>query len=246
MQIPDPVVVQQAGGKVVWVKDKGPEHVVFEYWIYCWLGQDAFSKQKELFDRIQACSYDLGSLAIICRNYVCKRDGIQKFHETYLTGPTPIPVEKWNAHHQLLEEAVVDIESFFWFANRLLTHVALTLNYFFKKLKPRTRSGDGVRSHSTLVGSRVWKLLPSGLQDMAIELKTNVSDFRNSDVEHDMKFWRSRKPSFDSLKQGEAAHVRITFPPTPSLYPEKPLREHWILLHDYLTEVAKFLGSQMK
>jgi hypothetical protein len=145
MYIPDPVVVQQPGGNVVWVKEKGPQHVVTEYWIFCWLGPNAFSNQKELFDRVQACSRALGSLAIVCRNYASKRDGVQTFHEEYLTGPVTIPFEKWNAHHQLLEEVVVDIESFYWFANRLLTQVALTLNYFFKKvLKAKIPNGKHI------------------------------------------------------------------------------------------------------
>jgi hypothetical protein len=60
-----------------------------------------------------------------------------------------------------------------------------------------------------------------------------------------MKYWRSRETSFASLKQGEEKHVRITFPPAPEVHPERPLRELWILLHDYVTEVAKFLGSQL-
>lgn len=27
--------------------------------------------------------------------------------------------------------------------------------------------------------------------------------------------------------------------------PERPLRELWIAIHDYVTDVAKFLGSQI-
>src|SRR6266566_489153 len=107
MYIPDPAVVQRPGGRVVWVKKKGPEHVVSEYWIFCWLGPGAFSKHKELFDRIQACSHALGSLAVVCRNYASKRDRIQRFRKVYL-GPVTIPFEEWNAQHQLLEEVVVD------------------------------------------------------------------------------------------------------------------------------------------
>ena len=104
MIIPDPAVVQQPGGKVVWVKKKSPEHIVSEYWIFCWLGPTAFSKEKQLFERIQACSHALGSLAIICRRYASKRNSVQEFHDEYLTGPVTIPFEKWNAHQLLLEE----------------------------------------------------------------------------------------------------------------------------------------------
>jgi hypothetical protein len=113
----DPVVVMRPGGRVEWMKEKGPEHVVTEYYIYSYLGENTFKKHNELFKRTQACSYELGALAIICRSYAIKRDKIQEFHDKYLTGSTLIPFAKWNAHHQWLEEAVVDIESFFWFAN---------------------------------------------------------------------------------------------------------------------------------
>jgi hypothetical protein len=185
MYVPDAAVVQQPGGKVVWVKEKGPEHVVFQYFIYCWLG-DAFTNHKELFDRILACSYELGSLAIICRSYASKRSEIQKFHDLYLTGYKTIPLEEWNHHHELLEEAVVDIESFFWFANRLLTHVALTLNYFFKKANPAIKITKGVKSHSTLIRSSIFSFLPPNLQKAAKQLETDISDFRNTKIEHSM------------------------------------------------------------
>jgi hypothetical protein len=46
MFIPDPAVVQRAGGKVEWVKPKGPEHIVWEYWIFCWLGPQRLFKAK--------------------------------------------------------------------------------------------------------------------------------------------------------------------------------------------------------
>jgi hypothetical protein len=29
------------------------------------------------------------------------------------------------------------------------------------------------------------------------------------------------------------------------MYPERPLRELWISIHDYITDVAKFLGLQI-
>lgn len=241
----DPAVVQRPGGKVEWIKEKGPEHGIFEYYIYCWLGRDAFSKHRELFSRIQASSHELISLAIICRSYSTTRNTIQVFHETYLTGPTIIPLVEWNANYQLLEEAVVGIESFFWFANRLLTHVAQTLNYFFKKVKRQAPNGMGVRSHSTFVDSAVCKLLPSDLQDEARQLKARISDFRNADIEHDMKYWRTRKAVFSGQTTGEERQVKINFPPTTAVHPEKPLRELWIEIHDYLTEVAKYIGSQL-
>lgn len=244
MSVLDPAVVMKSGGRVVWLKEKGPEHVVNEYFIYCWLGRNIIVQQQELLDRIHACSNELGSLAIICRSYASTRDKIQRFHEVYLTGPQVIPLEEWNAHYQLLEEAVVDIESFFWFANRLLTHVALTLNYFFKKLKPQLVKIKGIRSHATFVNSDALKLLPDNLQTTAIKLRTSISDFRNEDIEHNMRYWRTRKAGYVSSKEGEEGNVNITFPPKPSVFPEKPLRELWIDLHDYLTEVAKFLGSQ--
>jgi hypothetical protein len=246
MYIPEPAVVMRAGGKVEWVKQKGPEHVVFEYFIYCGLGLNAHSKYRELFERVQACSNELGSLAIVCRNYASKRDRVQHFHDKYLTGPASIPFEEWNANHLLLEEAVVDIQSFFWIASRLLNHIALTLSYFFRKVKLRVPSGQGVKSHSTLVESAIFDLLPSHLQDSARILKKSVSDFRNVDVEHDMKYWRSRKAKFAVTTPGDKAQVHITFPPTPNVRPETPLRELWIELHGYLTDIANFLGSQIK
>jgi hypothetical protein len=79
--------VQRAGGKVEWVKPKGPEHIVQEYWIFCWLGLNAFSKQKQIFDRILACSRALGSLAIVWRRYAAERKSVQEFREKYLAGP---------------------------------------------------------------------------------------------------------------------------------------------------------------
>lgn len=245
MYIPDSAVVMRSGGRVEWIKERGPEHVVHDYFIYCSLGLNAHTKQRELFERVQACSHELGSLAVICRNYASRRAQIQGFHETYLTGPTSIPFEEWNRYHLLLEEAVVDIESFFWFANRLLTRIALTLSYFFRKVKPSVPSGVGVKSHSSLVKSDIFSFLPPDLQSAAKQLKVSVSDFRNSDVEHDVKYWRIRKANF-AKDGGEGPDVKISFPPIPNLHPEKPLRMLWVELHDYLTGVASFLGSQLR
>lgn len=239
-------MVQLPGGKVVWLKEKGPEHIVPEYWIFCWLGRNAFTDHKELLDRIQACSYALRSLAIICRSYASNRENIRAFHDEYLTGPVTIRFEKWNAHILSLEEAVVDIESFYWFGNRLLTHVALTLNYFFKKIaKPKVPVRGGVKSHSTLVKSSIFHLLPENLQEMATDLNTEIAEFRNEYIEHDMEYWRTRNTEFASPQHGLDRQVGVTIPSAAKVYPERPLRELWISLHDYTTEVAKFLGSQI-
>ena len=81
---------------------------MWEYWIFCWLGPNAFSKQKQIFDRIVACSHGLGSLAIIWRRYAAERKSVEEFRAKYLTGPVTIPIDEWNAHHHLLEQVVVD------------------------------------------------------------------------------------------------------------------------------------------
>jgi hypothetical protein len=140
----------------------------------------------------------------------------------------------------------VDIQSFFWFAGRLLNHVALTLRYFFRKVKPSVSSGQGVKSHPTLVGSPILEFLPSELQDAAKKLETAISDFRNADVEHDLRYGRNRKPKFDHEQPGKVAEVRITVPPAPNVHPEKPLREQWIEVHDSVSNVSSFLGSPLK
>jgi hypothetical protein len=243
MYFSDPVIVMRPGGRVEWLKEKGPEHVVSEYYIYTYLGDNTFTNHNELFKRVQACNYELGALAIICRNYAIKRDKIQQFHDTYLTGPTSIPLSLWNSHHLWLEEAVVDIESFFWFANRLLTQVALTLNYFFKKIRPDLGKGKGVRSHITFVKSGLLTSLPEDVQQKAKELQASVSEFRNTDIEHNMNYWRTKKPVFTARQPGEPGHVTMNFPPAPTIFPEKPLRELWIELHDYSVGIAKFLGT---
>jgi hypothetical protein len=41
-------------------------------------------------------------------------------------------------------------------------------------------------------------------------------------------------------------HIHITFPPATGFHPQRPLSEPWISVHDYLTEVAKFLGSRLQ
>ena len=222
------------------MKSKGPEHIVQEYWIFCWLGPNAFSKQKRIFDQILACSRQLGSLAIIWRRYAAERKSIEDFREKYLTGPVTIPIEEWNAHHHLLEQVVVDTESFFWFANRLLTNVALTLNYFFKKVrKIPIPKGERIRGHASLVESDVLKQLPSQLQEIALKLNEEVASFRNERVEHDMEFWlRKSTKSIHERGMSAAPEAALHFE-----WSGRSLSEIWVSLHDYLTEVAKFIGS---
>jgi hypothetical protein len=242
MFIPDPAVVQRTGGKVEWVKPKGPEHIVQEYWIFCWLGPHAFSKQKKVFDQILAGSRQLGSLATIWRRYAAERKNVEEFRAKYLTGSTTIPIEAWNAHHHLLEQVVVDTESFFWFANRLLTNVALTLNFFFKKVhKISIPKGERIRSHASLVESEMLKQLPFDLQELAEMLNKEVAGFRNERVEHDMEFWlRKSTKSIHELGMSAAPEAAMHLE-----WSDRPLSEIWISLHDYLTEVSKFIGSRI-
>ena len=237
----DPAVVQGAGGKVVWLKPKGPQHVVSEYWIFLWLGPNAFTKHKDLFDRIQACSRALGSLALICRRYAAERQAVQEFRLKYLAGPVTIPIAEWNAHIQLLERVLVDTESFFWFSNRLLTNVALTLNFFFKKVqKLSIPKGEKIKSHSTFAESEMLKRLPTELQQVAGMLEKEISSFRNERVEHDLDFWRR-----ETTKTLDVAHGMAGIPEA-ALHLEwsgRSLSEIWVSLHDYVTAVAKFIGS---
>ena len=246
MYVPELVVVQMPGGKVVWLKEKGPEHPVSEYWIFCWLGVNALRDHRGLFDRVQACNASLIQLAIVSRNYESKRKITEAFHEIYRKGPVSIPFEAWNGHLLSLEEAVVDIESFYWIANRLLNRVALTLSYFFKQIaKPRVAMKKRIQSHSTLVKSTVFALLPAKLQASAETLNTQIAEFRNEHIEHEREYWRKPEAGFTRLQQGGDPQVVMTLPADGKTYPDRPLREHWILIHDYVTEVAKFLGSQI-
>lgn len=246
MHVPESAVVQMPGGKVVWLKQKGPEHRVSEYWVSCWLGPNAFRDHRSLFDRVQACSAGLIPLAILSRSYESKRKIIQTFHEKYLMEPTTIPFDAWNAHILSLEEAVVDIESFYWFGNRLLTRVALTLNHFFKHIaKPKVVMKKKILSHSTLVESTVFALLTTELQAAAKALNTQVAEFRNEHVEHEMEYWRKRKTGLAGGQAGASLEVVMTLPSDGEAYPERPLRELWISIHDYITNVAQFLGSQI-
>jgi hypothetical protein len=246
MPVPESAVVQMPGGKLVWLKAKGPEHQVSEYWIFCWLGPNACRDQKNLLDRVQACSASLIPLAIVSRNYESKRKIIQAFLEEYLMGPRSIPFDAWNGHILSLEEAVVDIESFYWFGNRLLTRVALTLNYFFKRIaQPKVAMKKKILSHSTLVESTVFALLPVELEATAKTLNTQVAEFRNEHVEHEMQYWRKRRAEFAGHQTGGSPQVGMTLPADCKVYPERPLQDLWISIHDYVTDVAKFLGSQI-
>jgi len=246
MYAPESAVVQMPGGKVVWLKEKGPEHKVSEYWILCWLGPNAFRDHKQLFDRVQACSAGLIPLAIVSRNYEAKRKAIQEFHDRYLIGPVTIPFDAWNGHIFSLEEAVVDIESFYWFGNRLLTRVALTLNYFFKRVRqPQVAMKKKILSHATLVESTLFGLLPPELQASALYLNEQIAEFRNEHVEHEMQYWRKREAEFTRRQIGTTPEVGMTLEKGGKVYPERPLRELWISVHDYITDVAKFLGSQI-
>lgn len=242
MFISDPAVVQRPGGKVEWVKPKGPQHIVQEYWIFCWLGPNAFSKQKRIFDQVLACSRQLGSLAIIWRRYAAERKSVEEFRAKYLRGPVTIPIDEWNSHHHLLEQVVVDTESFFWFANRLLTNVALTLNYFLKNVrKISIPKGERIQSHASLVESKMLEQLPAELQATTLKLNEEVAGFRNERIEHDIVFWlRENTKSVHELGMSTAPEAALHLE-----WSDRPLSEIWISIHDYLTEVAKFIGSEI-
>ena len=205
--------------------------------------QMLFQNTKRIFDQVLACSRQLGSVAVVWRRYAAGRQSVEEFRARYLIGSVAIPLDTWNAHIQLLEEVVVDTESFFWFANRLLTNVAVTLNYFLKKVrKISIPKGQRIRSHASLVESDMLIQLPVHLQEMAVKLNEEVARFRNERVEHDMEFWH-RKSTTSSHQQrigartrGFAMHLE---------WSHRPLAEIWISLHDYLTEVAKFIGSEV-
>ncbi len=136
----------------------------------------------------------------------------------------------------------MDTESFFWFANRLLTNVALTLNYFLKKVRkisiPR---GERIQSHASLVKSEMLKQLPSELQTITLKLDKEVASFRNERVEHDIEFWlRESTKSVHELGMSAAPEAALHLE-----WSDRPLSEIWISLHDYLTDVAKFIGSEI-
>jgi hypothetical protein len=179
-------------------------------------------------------------LAIIWRRYDAERNGVEEFRGKYLTGP--VTIAERNSHHQLLQQVVVDTECFFWFANRLLTNVALTLNFFFRKLcKLSVPKGERIRSHASLVESDLLKHLPTQLQEMAMNLNDEVVEFRNERVEHDMEFWlRKDTKSVHELGMSTAPEAAMHLE-----WSNRPLSEIWISIHDYLTEVTKFIGSKI-
>lgn len=137
---------------------------------------------------------------------------------------------------------VVDTESFFWSANRLLNNAALTLNLFLKKMRNISiPKGERIKSHASLVKSDMLKQLPAELQEMALQLNKEVAGFRNERVEHDMEFWLRK--STKSIH-----HIGMSVAPEAAMHLEwsdRPLSEIWISLHDYLTAVAKFIGSEI-
>jgi len=102
-----------------------------------------------------------------------------------------------------------------------------------------------IQSHSTLVESTLFALLPAELQATAKTLNTQIAEFRNEHIEHEMQYWRKRDTGFASPQAGAAPQVGMTLPTDGKVYPERPLRELWISIHDYVTDVAKFLGSQI-
>jgi hypothetical protein len=119
--------------------------------------------------------------------------------------------------------------------------VALTLNYFFKKVrKTSSPKGKRIKSHASLVESEVLKQLPSELQKVAVMLNKESAGFRNELVEHDMEFWlRKRTKSIHEQEMSAASEAAMHLE-----WSDRPLSEIWISLHDYLTEVAKFIGSE--
>lgn len=100
---------------------------------------------------------------------------------------------------------------------------------------------NAANSHASLVESAAFKQLPTHLQTTAVKLNEEVAGFRNERVEHDIEFWR-RKSTTSIHQQGMGAV------PEAAMHLEwshRPLAEIWISLHDYLTEVAKFIGSEI-
>jgi hypothetical protein len=55
----------------------------------------------------------------------------------------------------------------------------------------------------------------------------------------------SRKTEFARRQTGPVPEVGMTLENGGKVYPERPLRELWISIHDYITDVAKFLGLQI-
>lgn len=61
------------------------------------------------------------------------------------------------------------------------------------------------------------------------------------EIEHKLDYWRRHGTSYRSNDK----EVRLTIPSKPAAYPEQPLRDLFLLLHDYLTEIAKFLKAEL-
>jgi hypothetical protein len=92
---------------------------------------------------------------------------------------------------------------------------------------------------------RTGFLLPLELQATAKTLNTQVAESRNEHVEHEMQYLRKRKTEFAGHQAGASPEVGMALPADGKAYPERPLRDLWILIHNYVTDVAKFLGSQI-
>jgi hypothetical protein len=88
-------------------------------------------------------------------------------------------------------------------------------------------------------------LLPPELQANALYLNEQIAEFRNEHVEHEMQYWRKRETEFTRRQTGTTPEVGMALENGGKVYPERPLRELWISIHEYITDVAKFLGSQI-
>jgi hypothetical protein len=75
------------------------------------------------------------------------------------------------------------------------------------------------------------------LQKVAVMLNNKSAGFRNELVEHDMEFWRTKSIHEQEMSAASEAAMHLE-------WSDRPLSEIWISLHDYLTEVAKFIGSE--
>jgi hypothetical protein len=101
--------------------------------------------------------------------------------------------------------------------------------------------GEKLKSHGSLVESEILKKLPAELQAMAVQLNKEVVGFRNKRVEHDTEFWR-REPITSIHQQGMSAAPESAMH---LQWSDRPLSQIWISLHDYLTDVSKFIGREI-
>jgi hypothetical protein len=127
---------------------------------------------------------------------------LQAFHEKYLVGPTTIRFDVWNGHilspgRGCRRHRVVLLV---WQPS---SYRRRPLNYFFKHIaQPKVAMKKKILSHSTLVESTVFALLPAELQATAKSLSTQVAEFRNEHVEHEMQYWRKRvRRNLQAIKQ---------------------------------------------